>query len=407
MFCHNKKLWNSYKDVLKGECFMNFRKMNAWLMAVSLTATAAGSSVMPLYMDATQLGMKKSANEETLGKDKVDRHKDEKYYDVDQYGVVTGYKGEKTNLVLPEKKYGKKICEIGQEAFQNQKDICSVVLPEGVEEIGKDAFFNCTSLVSIEFPDTLSVIGMGAFQNCIQLQRIDLSKTNITRIPEGAFQNCRNLVEVILPKGLCSIEANAFYSCGNLKNFYLANLKKLTKIGSGAFANCISLTKLTIPQTVKSISGGAFANCIGLEEITLPGRVQELGLAVLAGNQKVTVKTVKNSLAYDYAMKNKLKVVPTSEEILVAKIEITGKDITHSKENVKKLIIKEGSSRHVEVKISKEATDKTVFWECNKEGIVNISEQGNITGVKKGFVIAQVMAKGGVKKTDCLEISVI
>ena len=386
---------------------MNFKKMNAWLLAVSLTATAAGSSGMPLYIDATQLGIKKSANEETLRKNTLEADGNEKDYDVDQYGVITKYKGNKAHIRLPEKKHGRKICEVGQEVFQNNMEINSVILPKGVKKIGQDAFFNCTSLESIQFPDSLVTLETGAFQNCTSLKRADLSKTGITKIEEAVFQNCRNLEEIILPKGLTKIEANAFHGCGRLKSLFMSNLRKLNKIGSGAFANCISLSKLTLPEGIQSIAGGCFANCIGLEEITIPARVQELGLAVLAGNSKVTIKGTKNSLAYDYAMKNRLKFIPISQEVMVSKVELLSNDMTYSKENIKQIIIKEGKSVLIDVKIPLEATNKNIVWECNKEGIVSILEDGSIVGMKKGFVIVEAKAEGGIGKKDCIEVNVI
>lgn len=386
---------------------MNFKKINAWLMAVSLTATTAGSSGMPLYMDATQLGIKKTIHEETLGKNKLQANGQEKNYDVDQYGIVTKYRGEETELVLPSKKHGRSICEIGQEVFQNQKNVQSVIIPEGVQKIQKDAFFNCVSLASITIPATLTRVESGAFQNCINLKKIDLSKTTITEIEEDTFRNCKNLKEVILPDSICAIGANAFQGCGQLSSINIGDLCQLERIGSGAFGACISLTDIVIPECVKRIAGGAFANCIRLDTITIPGRVSEFGLAVLAGNSQVTVKSVINSLAYDYAVDKKLKFESISEERLVSKIELSGEKIQISKENVKKLTISQGENVSLKIEISGKATDEHMSWECNKPDIVTISPEGVITGAKKGFVIATVTAIGGVNKTDSVEISVI
>lgn len=386
---------------------MNFKKINAWLMAVSLTATSAGSSGMPLYMDAAQLGVKKTINEETLGKNKPLVSEQEKNYDVDQYGIVTKYRGEGTEVVLPFKKHGRNVCEIGQEVFQNQKNILSVVIPKGIQKIQKNAFFNCTSLKSIIVPETLASIEEGAFQSCANLTTIDLSKTLLTEISEGAFQNCKSLKQVILPKSITSIGANAFQGCGNLASINIEELQGLEKIGSGAFGACISLTQVFVPEGVKRIAGGAFANCIGLQEITIPGRVSEFGLAVLAGSTQATVKGVVNSLAYDYAMNKKIKFESISEERLVSAVELSGEKLQLTKENTKKLTIAQGESALVNIEILGEATDERVYWEYNKPEIVTISPEGVITAVKKGFVIAAVNAIGGVNKTDCVEISVI
>lgn len=385
---------------------MNFKKMNAWLMAVSLTATTVGANGMPLYIEAAQLGMKSEVNEETLRENKLQFSTEAKNYDVNEVGTITKYTGNEADIVIPAKKHERQIYGIGQEVFQNRQNIQSVVIPKGITVIKKDAFFNCTSLKSVVMSSTVTEIEAGAFQNCINLERIDLSKTSVTKIPERAFQNCRNLKEVILPEGILSIEADAFNGCGQLTSINIASLKKLDKLGSGAFGNCISLSEMVIPESVTRIAGGAFANCISLQSITIPARVSELGLAVLEGSRKVTVKSAVNSLAYDYATEKNLKFEAVSEEVLVSKIELLGEAITTDSENVKNLTVETGKSILMDIWIPADATNKNVLWECSKEGIVSISKEGIVTGLKKGFTAVTVKAEGGVNKTDYIEIHV-
>ena len=386
---------------------MNFKKMNAWLMAVSLTATTVGVNGMPLYIDASQLGVKNEINEETLRENKLKISAEAKSYDVDEKGKITNYCGAETDIVIPNKKNGRQICEIGQDVFQNQQNIQSVIISEGITKISQDAFFNCKSLKRVVVASTVTEIAVGAFRNCDSLEEIDLSKTSITKISESVFKNCKNLEKVMLPKGLLTIEADAFMGCGQLASINIEELEQLNRIGSGAFGNCLSLTNIVIPESVTRIAGGAFANCMQLQTITIPGRVSEFGQAVLAGIPQVTIKGTINSLAHDYAREKKIDFEPVSEEILVSKIELSGEDITLDEENIKKLNILAGEKLPVTVEVSKEATDKNICWECNKEGIVEISEGGMVKGLKKGFVAVVVRAVGGVNKTDYMEINVI
>lgn len=354
---------------------MKFNKVNAWLMAVSLTATTVGVNGLPLYVDASQSGVESTANEETVIID-----------------------------ILSEELDG---TEIKKEAFQNQYQLENVILQEGITVIGENAFFNCTSMKSIVVPSTVKTIAPGAFQNCTSLEKIDLSKTALTEISEETFRDCKNLKEVILPQGIVNIQANAFQGCGALADIDLSSLKKLRKIGSGAFSNCISLREAVLPETVTTVAGGAFANCIGLQSITFPGSISEFGLAVLEGAGNVTVKGVVNSYAYDYAMKKGLDFEAVSDEILVSDITVSNDSITYNKENIKRLTLKTGESLSLNVALAPEnATNRKYNWEPDKEGIVSFAEDGTVTGVKRGFVSVVVRAEGGVNKTDYIEINV-
>lgn len=386
---------------------MNFKKMNAWLMAVSLTATTVGVNGVPIHADAAQPGMKREVNEETLRENGLEVSTVAKKYDVDENGKVTKYNGTEENVFIPNKKNGRQIQEIVQGVFQNQQNIHSVVISEGITKIGQDAFFNCKALKYVVVPSTVTEIEREAFQNCESLEEIDLSKTSITKIAEGTFKSCKNLKKVILPEGLLFIEADVFMGCGQLADINMENLQSLGRIGSGAFGNCISLTNVVLPESVTRISNGAFANCIQLQTITIPARVTEFGQAVLTGNSNVTIKGTINSLAYNYAKKKDISFQPVSEEILVSSIELSGTDITLDKENIKKLNISEGTEISVNVKVSSDATNQNFCWECEKEGIVEISKDGVIKAMKKGFTAVVVRAAGGVNKTDYMEINVI
>lgn len=354
---------------------MKFNKVNAWLVAVSLTATTVGVNGLPLYVNAIQPGVESTANEETVIID-----------------------------ILADELDG---TEIKKEAFQNQFELENVILQEGITVIGENAFFNCANLKSIVIPSTVKVINARAFQNCTSLERIDLSKTSVTEIPEEAFRYCKNLREVILPEEIVTVSANAFQGCGALEQVNFSAVKNLKKIGSGAFANCISLKEVVLPKTVTTVAGGAFANCIGLESITFPADILEFGLAVLEGAENVTVKGVVNSYAYDYAMKKGLNFEAISDEILVSDITVNNENIVYNKENVKRITLKAGESISLNVMVTPaNATNGKYLWEPDKDGIVSFAEDGTVTGLKRGFVSTVVRAEGGVNKTDYIEINV-
>lgn len=61
---------------------------------------------------------------------------------------------------------GSKLETIGEYAFQLQKGIKSIEIPDGVTEIGKGAFIGCESLVDVTIPDSVTEISESVFSMC-------------------------------------------------------------------------------------------------------------------------------------------------------------------------------------------------------------------------------------------------
>ena len=79
-------------------------------------------------------------------------------------GVLVKYNGKGGNVVIP--KGVKSISGYKDKdswkqwrgAFENNLDVISVKLPNGIEELGIRAFYGCNNLAKINFPDTLKTI---------------------------------------------------------------------------------------------------------------------------------------------------------------------------------------------------------------------------------------------------------
>jgi len=63
---------------------------------------------------------------------------------------ITGYKGKKKKLVLPDTIEGKEVKKIGERAFSKNNSIVSVKVSDSVEHIACDAFESCDKLRTIE-----------------------------------------------------------------------------------------------------------------------------------------------------------------------------------------------------------------------------------------------------------------
>ncbi len=120
----------------------------------------------------------------------------------DTNNYLLGYKGEKTELMLPENYNG--------ESY----DIYSY------------AFFGDADIVSITVPDAVTSIGDYAFSACKNLSRVEISEnSDLIKIGEYAFAECKNLVRMTIPENTQTIGNSAFFECYKLVEVY--NLSSL------------------------------------------------------------------------------------------------------------------------------------------------------------------------------------
>ena len=215
---------------------------------------------------------------------------------------ILGYRGENTDIVIPDKIDGKTVTAINAPAF-TQDEITSIVLPDSVKTIGEDAFSSCEALVSVTLPAGLTSIGKEAFYNCKSLQEIHFPY-GLTEIGENAFLNCVSLSSVSIPATVSKIGPAAFARCYNLdklevhgNNEHYKSIDNnlissggvlvaaygsadipdgITEIGNSAFYSRDDLTNIAIPDGVAVIGDHAFADCDNLEQVILPTSVRLL-----------------------------------------------------------------------------------------------------------------------------------
>lgn len=196
--------------------------------------------------------------------------------------TILGYKGNKTEIVIPGEIKGKKVTKIGELAFMGCKNLKSIIIPEGVTRISNQAFAGCSGLTSIPMPDS------------------------ITHISDAAFVGCSSLKSITMPKGVTSIAASIFESCSSLESVTIP--KGVTEIYGGAFEGCSSLECVTIPEGVTWIGGSAFKGCSSLTSITIPKSVTWIPDGVFTGCKKLVLSCYKDSVAYNYAKQNNISV---------------------------------------------------------------------------------------------------
>lgn len=207
--------------------------------------------------------------------------------------TLTEYNGTGGDIVLPD---NENITTIGEEAFKDNKNITSIVIPETVTQINERAFKNCTALEAVYFiskekqeiaNSDLSSILHNAFEGCTSLKLVDLSNVKTITVDKFAFKDCTALEEVRAMHNIGTMNIGAFANCTSLVQ---ADISGLHNSGSGTipfneytcdvdengyvtafhpeksgvFYGCTSLKTITTGKYT-SISDYMFYGCTALE----------------------------------------------------------------------------------------------------------------------------------------------
>ena len=206
---------------------------------------------------------------------------------------ITGYCGGATELTIPDDFGGVPVTQILAGAFENQTQLTSVTIPQGVTVIGPRAFAGCTGLKAIAIPAAVTEIGTSTFEGCSALTSLTLN-TGLETIESRAFAGCVRLTSVTLPDTVTYIANEAFYGCSRLTSAKLS--ASLTEIPDGLFGYCTALAAIEIPQGVTAIGDRAFYMAEQLASISLPEGLASIGTEAFAGCTKLSGVTLPRSL---------------------------------------------------------------------------------------------------------------
>ena len=274
--------------------------------------------------------------------------------------TITGYTGDKDEVVIPDRIGGTKVTSIGFAAFWDYSGLKSITLPKGVTSIGDSAFANCSGLTNITLPDGVKSIGAGAFSDCSSLTSITIPKS-VTIIgvyyQKEPFNDCKKLVIscykdsaaynyakqnnipvklIVDPakKGtiltVSSKKLEVMVTSSSKKNPTVTVTKitdkkakkltipatvkvkgvtyKVTAISDRAFKGNKKLTTVTIGSNVTKIGIGAFYGCKNLKKITVTaGKLTTINRSVFKGIKKNATITVKGTKKAKTALKKQLK----------------------------------------------------------------------------------------------------
>ncbi len=173
-------------------------------------------------------------------------------YVLDQFDeiLITKYTGQASHVEIPSTLLGYPVMGLVGGLFKENKQIESVILPEGLTTISHELFKNASFLHEVTIPSTILSIGNDAFMGTA-------------------------IKHMVLPEGVLSIGSNAFAYMNELESIQLPN--SLISIGSGAFAWATKLTSIHIPNSVESIGSYAFSSANELANITLSTKLKSIG----------------------------------------------------------------------------------------------------------------------------------
>lgn len=169
----------------------------------------------------------------------------------------------------------------------------NVVIPEGTTAIS-NAFDGNRTLESVKLPEGLIRISQNAFQDAENLSRITIPQS-VTEIGPGAFQNCRSLSEIELPESIKSIGANAFRECENLSGLTFPS--QVTDIQNGVGRDCPSLVDVIIPEGAVKFHKDAFLDS------------PNVNIMIVKGSPVEEVMK-NNAINYNYYQRNENNIIP-------------------------------------------------------------------------------------------------
>lgn len=210
------------------------------------------------------------------------------------------------NIVMPSTVKG-----IYNNVFEGCEALSNVTFNDSYTTLGHHVFKNCP-LAAVTFPKTLGSIGEWAFEGT-ELKTVDLSNTQITRLPNGSFYNCQKLNDVKLPIALTDIGECAFYKSAIASITFPSSLQK---IDAWAF-QYTQLKNVVIPTKTGHIGDEAFSDNANLKTVVVNGSECYLAVSAFAKcpaltDVYITSDKEPNAERYGFPFDNnpKVHVVP-------------------------------------------------------------------------------------------------
>lgn len=215
------------------------------------------------------------------------------------------------------------------------------------------AFDSCEQLQYVMLSPSCKKIGTAPFRGCTSMMTVggnDYYKTDNGIIYEVNEDGTYTIVECLASRGrlvgdsyiseitdpnlanVTQIREGAFEDCNDIASIDLTSAKNLKEIPENCFRDCDILHTVVLPMSVNSIKKGAFENDKPIN-VTIPGK--EVFIATDAfGPEKdktITIRTYKDTSAYEYATYYKLSIDLIDEQWRVIFLDVDGTQLGETK----------------------------------------------------------------------------
>jgi hypothetical protein len=127
----------------------------------------------------------------------------------DGNATITGYTGHGGDITIPSTIDGHPVVAIGDSAFQNNYNLSSFIIPDGIISVGDSAFENAMVYIPVlTLPHSLVTIGERAFAG-LNINQVIIDE-NVVSIGDYAFANCSQVTSVTFRGNAPTIGTNIF-----------------------------------------------------------------------------------------------------------------------------------------------------------------------------------------------------